>query len=260
MVQLTAKLESELAMEKQMRDPDSLPSHLKEFLDNSDFELQDIPGKEEVIMTRKHGDETIRISFSIDDLNNPDEDPDQMQEDTSMMDEMDDDPGMPADTQSGGASPKGAINQDGNVRVAPEDSVAPADRSDLTDEEGMDREEEEPPSFTSHCYITIERPSKGALQIEAMAQDGLIVIENVYFYKDAKLVDPKTRDDENAVRDLYTGPPFGNLDEDLQLLFERYLEERGVNSTLALFVPEYIDFKEQREYTNWLSGVKSFFE
>jgi hypothetical protein len=26
---------------------------------------------------------------------------------------------------------------------------------------------------------------------------------------------------------MYTGPPFGNLDEDLQVLLERYLDERG---------------------------------
>jgi hypothetical protein len=42
--------------------------------------------------------------------------------------------------QSGGAHTKGAINQgnnrsDGNFKVAPEDSIAPADREGLRDEE-----------------------------------------------------------------------------------------------------------------------------
>jgi hypothetical protein len=32
----------------------------------------------------------------------------------------------------------------------------------------------------------------------------------------------------------------------VQELFERYLEERGVNSALALFVPEYAEHKEQK--------------
>lgn len=41
--------------------------------------------------------------------------------------------------QSGGGNTKGAINQGrtsgGNIKVAPEDSIAPADREELRDEE-----------------------------------------------------------------------------------------------------------------------------
>lgn len=187
-----------------------------------------------------------------------------MQDENAMMDEMDDPNDLPdMDMQSGGANTKGSVTQGktrgGNFRVAPPDSISPADRPELADEEAGQDEDQEP-SFPAHCYITVDRPGKGALQIEAIAQDGMMVIENVYYYKDGKLAEPKSRPDEEASRDLYTGPPFGNLDEDLQLLFERYLEERGINTTLALFVPEYIDYKEQKEYLNWLSGVKAFVE
>lgn len=63
-----------------------------------------------------------------------------------------------------------------------------------------------------------------------------------------------------ALRALYTGPPFNNLDEDLQILLEKYLEERGVNTRLALFIPDYIDHKEQKEYVKWLNSVKQFVE
>lgn len=41
-------------------------------------------------------------------------------------------------------------------------------------------------------------------------------------------------------------------------MLERYLEERGINTALALWVPEYIDFKEQREYLDWLSSKLDF--
>ena len=58
----------------------------------------------------------------------------------------------------------------------------------------------------------------------------------------------------------YTGPPFQQLDEEVQSLMESYLDVRGVNTALALFVPEYIDVKEQREYLGWLGRVKSFVE
>jgi complement component 1 Q subcomponent-binding protein len=61
----------------------------------------------------------------------------------------------------------------------------------------------------------------------------------------------------------------------LQERFDEYLQERGVGEELALFIPEYAEFKEQRvrgdylgdklnlmavsqEYMNWLRNVKTF--
>jgi len=187
-----------------------------------------------------------------------DEDPDQLQ-DSAMMDELDDPSDMPQSAQSGGATTKGSVNQGrtsgGNIRVAPEGRNAPADRPELDDESGADEQQE--PSFPAHVFVTIKRPNKGALQIEAIAQDGLMVIDNVYYYKDAKFADPESVHSDWDARSVYSGPPFGNLDEDLQVLFERYLDERGINTTMALFVPEYIDYKEQREYLNWLQSMCS---
>ena len=83
----------------------------------------------------------------------------------------------------------------------------------------------------------------------------MVVIENVYYFNKAGFAEAKSPQDEWDSRDLYTGPPYGNLDQDLQVLLERFLDERGINTALALWVPEYIDFKEQREYLNWLSGT-----
>ena len=55
--------------------------------------------------------------------------------DEALMDE-DDEMGT---AQSGGANTKGAVNQGrtsaGNIKVAPEDSVAPADREELRNDE-----------------------------------------------------------------------------------------------------------------------------
>lgn len=39
---------------------------------------------------------------------------------------------------------------------------------------------------------------------------------------------------------------FDNLDEGVQSEFETYLEERGVNSALALFIPDLAEWKEQK--------------
>jgi complement component 1 Q subcomponent-binding protein len=59
---------------------------------------------------------------------------------------------------------------------------------------------------------------------------------------------------------LYAGPPFQQLDEELQTLFEEYLQGRGVSEYLANVLPDYIDVKEQKEYVAWLQRVKSFVE
>ena len=200
----------------------------------------------------------IRITFTIADLNSLDQDADPYGEDKALMDEDGGD--LPTDGQSGGAQSKGTINQGrsqgGNFNVAPEDSVAPADRPELQDDESPASDEDQEPSFPARVNITIEKQGvKGAMQVESIAQDGMIMIENVYYFPKSEFADAKTAEQDWARRLMYTGPPYGNLDQDLQVLLERYLDERGINTALALWVPEYIDFKEQREYLNWLSGT-----
>ena len=88
----------------------------------------------------------------------------------------------------------------------------------------------------------------------------MVVIDNVFYHKNTKLATAQTAEADWERRGVYAGPPFGNLDEDLQTLMERYLDERGINTSLAIFVPEYIDYKEQKEYLSWLASVKGFVE
>ena len=40
--------------------------------------------------------------------------------------------------------------------------------------------------------------------------------------------------------------------------FEGYLAERGFVTNLALFIPSYAEYKEQREYCAWLESVRAF--
>ena len=191
------------------------------------------------------------------------EDADSFDEDPALDDEYSESThpsNIPESAQSGGANSKHTVNQGrtsgGNINVAPEDRVAPADREELIDEEGAEEQvKENEPSFPARLNVSIEKPTGGSLQVEITAQDGEIVIDNVYYYGYPKLADPASAELDWTRRNLYEGPPFGNLDEELQVLLERYLDERGINTALALWVPEYIDFKEQREYLGWLSSM-----
>ncbi|KAL0637792.1 Mitochondrial acidic protein mam33 [Maublancomyces gigas] len=237
--ELAAKFDSELSLEL-MEYQDEMPLGLKEFLDSSLFEVNDKPGEEEVELVGKFGDETIRVEFSIADLNvaNSAEDLD----DSALFDDQTSDDGI----TSGGTQSKSGKSE----------GRSPAGNTDEED----DFDDDQPVSFPSRVNVTIEKASGGALQFEAVAQDGMIVIDNVYYHKSAELATAKTVHADWERRGLYAGPPFANLDEDLQVLLERYLDERGINTALALFIPDYIDYKEQKEYVSWLSNVKNFVE
>jgi len=162
--------------------------------------------------------------------------------DDNMLFNEDEPSALRNSTQSGDAQPA-AGKDNGNIAAEEEDDVF---------------DEEDEPSFPARVNVTIEKPNQGALQIEAIAQDGMMVIENIFYHKDANLATAQTADADWERRGVYAGPPFGNLDEDLQVLLERYLDERGINTSLALFIPDYIDYKEQKEYLSWLENVKNF--
>ena len=83
----------------------------------------------------------------------------------------------------------------------------------------------------------------------------MIILQNVVYHPNAKLLRSKSAENDYQSEGLYAGPEFANLDEDLQVLFERYLDERGINTALALFVPDYIEYKEQKEYLRWLEST-----
>lgn len=125
--------------------------------------------------------------------------------------------------------------------------------------EGLEGEESDaaPPC---RLNVVVEKEGKGALNIEATAQEGQIMVDNFYYYDNAKFAHSENAEVAHQAQDAFPGPPFGTLDEDLQILLERYLEERGVTQALAVFVPDYMDLKEQKEYSAWLKNVKTFID
>lgn len=252
---LVVKLENELNLEDDVGEPESYSENIKDYLENSPYEVKDVAGQEEVVLTRKYNNENIRVTFTIADINEP-QITDEDIEDPAMYDEEAD-----IDAQSGGANSKGSVNQGrtpgGNFKVGPEDKVAPADREELQDEEYPEGEQQS--SFPARAIVTITKDGqKGALSIDAVAQDSAFQINNVHYFPDAEQAEPKTAEKDWARRNTYPGPLFGQLDEDLQILLEEYLEERGIDTRMALFIPDYIDYKEQKEYLRWLENLKDF--
>lgn len=131
-----------------------------------------------------------------------------------------------------------------HISTRPEDSIASSDR----DFDG------EIPGFPVRVNITIEKPGNGALLIQTTASDGMFEIHEVSHFDKADFAEAETAEKDWHRQSLYSGPAYGNLDEDLQTLFDRYLEERGFNAELANIIPDYITVKEQKEYTRWLES------
>jgi len=231
--ELAAKLKSELEFEIS-KDESGYPLSVKEFLDTSPFKIIDESGRELVQLVREFGDETIRVEFSIADI-------------SSQSSE-----GIGDDAFWGEGS-EGAANAQAGGKGVKSGTAGAAG----SDNEGEDFEEGEP-SYPARFTVSISKPNTGALQVEAIAQDGMIVIDNVFYHQTARLATEDSVEADWERRGSYGGPPFGNLDEDLQVIMERFLDERGINTALALFVPDYIDYKEQKEYVRWLKNVADF--
>lgn len=50
------------------------------------------------------------------------------------------------------------------------------------------------------------------------------------------------------------------LDDELQDILYEYLEERGINEQLAVFLHEYMRNKDRTEFIRWMETVKSYIE
>lgn len=58
----------------------------------------------------------------------------------------------------------------------------------------------------------------------------------------------------------YDGPDFGDLDENLQKAFHKYLNVRGITPVTVSFLHEYMINKDSREYKMWLQNLRKFVE
>lgn len=119
-------------------------------------------------------------------------------------------------------------------------------------------EEDMPSSFVVRCTAHVSKKDAGTLEFALTITDGQFLIDAVNLGSDSSLMLEDTAEADWKRNGLYGGPIFEELDEDLQSLFGKYLEERGFNPELADFIAEYIEYKEQIEYTRWLQGVADF--
>ncbi|KAH7887096.1 mitochondrial glycoprotein [Phlebopus sp. FC_14] len=205
-VLFSQKLAEELKYEKEGLVEEGEPEFLKSFKQQGLWSIEDVVGNDEVVLTRKFDNESIRVMFSIADIQNAEE----------------------------------------------------------NEFEEQDEDEHEESSESIHSYPTrvsfaiTKDNAKGSINVDTMCQEGAFIVDNISFYPDAQLGTELTADADWKRRGLYIGPQFDTLDVSVQEEFEKFLQERGINENLAMFIPEYSEFKEQKEYVRWLDNVKNF--
>jgi len=204
-VALSQKLQSEVQYEKQSAsDIPATPDFLKAFQEQGLWTIEDVPGQDEITLARKFGNESIRLIFSIADI----------QEDEPNYENP---------------------------------------------EESESAEDESIHGYPIRVSVSVTKTNgPGALNIDMVTQEGQFMIENISFYSDSKIGTDITAEADWKRRGLYIGPQFDTLDAGVQEEFEKFLQERGINESLALFIPEYAEYKEQQEYVKWLGNVKEF--
>ncbi|PON80986.1 Mitochondrial glycoprotein [Trema orientale] len=68
------------------------------------------------------------------------------------------------------------------------------------------------------------------------------------------------RKQESVLAKPYPGPIFKDLDDELQNSLYEFLEARGINDELAVFLHHYMKNKDRTEFIRWMETVKSFVE
>lgn len=123
------------------------------------------------------------------------------------------------------------------------DAITPENESD---------EDEDPDPVRFDVIVT--RAGK-SLVFRCISDNAAAVVEGTVVRNED---DQETTKVDPNNSDLYEGPDFTDLPEDMQSALTDFVQTTcGVDENLAAFVSMYADYKEQVEYLRWMEGVSS---
>lgn len=131
------------------------------------------------------------------------------------------------------------------------------------EEMNMDEEMESLDSLLCNVRVMVENPARNdALFMNLFLQgsESSFLVDFVNYKSNASefLANDILTRGEFVDKFRYQGPRFSDLDESLQVGFEGYLEECGLSDKLAEFIVGYSEYKEEREYRQWLEELEKF--
>ncbi|KAL6784917.1 CGL104 [Auxenochlorella protothecoides x Auxenochlorella symbiontica] len=118
------------------------------------------------------------------------------------------------------------------------------------DHEAEEEVEEGPAPATPFSVSIVKGDTEMRFEVRVRG-DGSMEVDEV-------TLSPADEDEEAFNEVPYQGPRFEELDEGLQAELLHYLDERGVNADLAVYITALNFDKEQREYTQWLERMQAF--
>ena len=229
---LTGFLKEEHCFETELATQE--PESIQSFIQKYGWSIQDQDNCMDIVLKKIMGPEEITIAFSASQI---DESELTVEEEEEMQDVYREENPQSLEKEE---LPRGQINTEGIDQVDEDDNL-PYGIEEL--------------DFT----VTIKkRNDKSALLFDCIAINDTVEIESLRYLPDgtlANMSDVKaTRDRSNS----YQGPIMSTLEGKVQDAFFDYLEARGVDEKLAVFIRDYIAFKEQKEYVRWLENVQKF--
>ncbi|KAH3902735.1 related to Mitochondrial acidic protein MAM33 [Saccharomycodes ludwigii] len=212
-------LSSEIDLELSENVDSNLPEELSTFLTKSGFSIVPTPGKSLSEIVKESADETVHAFFDVAQIAN-----------------------LPY--ENAGLDPHSGENQQ-------------QETSDLDNAENDSFNE----NFANVNVVVVKKSDDTAVSFELLMNlhEGSFYVDSVTPYKSAKAALDESAQAEVSRELVYHGPPFSNLDEELQESLEVYLESRGVDENLTTFISAYSEYNEEKEYVNWLKTLKKFF-
>lgn len=104
-----------------------------------------------------------------------------------------------------------------------------------------------PELFISMVVDVFKDEESGILEFVCNVWPDSVEIEKVFM-----------RDQDGMTGKPYLGPPFNDLDDELQTSLYDFLEMRGINDELAAFLHKCMQHKSKNEYIRWMGSVESF--
>lgn len=127
----------------------------------------------------------------------------------------------------------------------------------------MEEEVESLDSLLCNVRVLIEKPNTNdglLLNLFLQASESSFLIDFVNYQNNVStlLNDQILPKNEFIDKFRYQGPRFSDLDESVQTGFETYLQSKGIDDELAEFIISFSEFKEEKEYRNWLGDLTKF--
>ncbi|KAG6418580.1 hypothetical protein SASPL_120784 [Salvia splendens] len=118
------------------------------------------------------------------------------------------------------------------------------------DDDGDAQDDEQGSQSCIPLVVRVSKQNGPSLEFTCTAYADEIAIDSL------SIKDPNTSEEQVA----YEGPDFGDLDENLQKSFHKFLEIRGIKPSTTNFLHEYMINKDSREYVAWLENLQKFVE